>query len=76
MPTGTVKWFNPRKGFGFIIPDDGGNDVFVHYSGIEVTENEFATLHENEKVEYETREGKKGIEAYDVKVIGEAEPEF
>jgi CspA family cold shock protein len=58
MPTGTVKWFNENKGWGFIVPDDGGDDVFVHYSAIE-TEG-FKTLKEGQKVDYELKLGKNG----------------
>ena len=56
-PTGVVKWFNGRKGFGFITPAEGEKDVFVHYSAIQIQENEFATLNENDEVEYEVVEG-------------------
>jgi CspA family cold shock protein len=58
MPTGTVKWFNTTKGFGFIAPDDGGNDVFVHISAVE--RSGMKTLIENQKVTYELREGRDG----------------
>ena len=58
MSTGTVKWFNVDKGFGFIIPDGGGKDLFVHHS--EVNSGGRATLNEGEKVEYEIGQGKKG----------------
>ncbi len=58
MSMGTVKWFNADKGFGFITPDDGGNDLFVHYS--EVKTSGYATLDEGQKVEYEVGEGQKG----------------
>lgn len=56
MSTGTVKFFNETKGFGFIKPDDGGNDLFVHITGVE---NQ-VPLNENDKVEYEVGEGQKG----------------
>ncbi|MBN1257397.1 MAG: cold-shock protein [Planctomycetes bacterium] len=65
MATGTVKWFNDQKGFGFIVPDDGGKDLFVHHTNI-VSEG-FRTLQENQKVEYEAAEGKKGPEATNVR---------
>jgi CspA family cold shock protein len=58
MSTGTVKWFNASKGFGFIAPDDGGEDLFVHHSEIQ-TEG-YASLDENQKVNFEVGEGKKG----------------
>ena len=58
MSTGTVKWFNSDKGFGFISPDSGGDDLFVHYS--EVKTSGRAMLDEGQKVEFEVGEGKKG----------------
>jgi CspA family cold shock protein len=61
MATGTVKWFSDSKGYGFITPDDGGADVFVHHSGIEGTG--FKTLTEGAKVSYETSQGEKGPQA-------------
>ncbi len=72
MASGTVKWFNSRKGFGFITPDEGEKDVFVHYSAIKVVEGEFASLNENDKVEYEVVETEKGLEARDVVVTEKA----
>ncbi len=62
MKTGTVKFFNDEKGFGFITPDDGGKDLFVHVTGIQL-----GTLAENDKVEYEIGEGQKGPCAVSVK---------
>jgi CspA family cold shock protein len=64
MATGTVKWFNDSKGYGFIAPEDGSKDVFVHFSNI--VGNGFKTLNEGAKVEYEVREGAKGPEALNV----------
>jgi CspA family cold shock protein len=58
VSTGIVKWFNASKGFGFIAPDDGGDDLFVHHSEIKV--NGYATLDEGQKVEFEIGEGRKG----------------
>ncbi|MEJ2634925.1 MAG: cold-shock protein [Calditrichia bacterium] len=58
MLTGTVKWFNENKGWGFIVPDDGGDDVFVHYSAIQ--EEGYKTLKEGQKVRYELKLGKNG----------------
>ena len=57
MSTGTVKWFNESKGYGFITPDDGGADLFVHYSEVKV--GGYASLNEGQKVEFEIGEGKK-----------------
>ena len=73
MPTGQVKWFNSRKGYGFITPDEGEKDVFVHHTAIVTQNDEFANLNENDKVEFEVREGEKGLEASNVKVT-EAAP--
>jgi cold shock protein len=64
MATGTVKWFNDAKGYGFIAPDEGGKDVFVHHTGI--SGSGFKSLAEGAKVEFEVREGAKGPEATDV----------
>jgi CspA family cold shock protein len=58
MSSGTVKWFNASKGFGFITPDDGGDDLFVHHS--EIRMEGYATLDEGQKVNFEVGEGKKG----------------
>ena len=64
MATGTVKWFNSEKGFGFISQDEGGPDVFVHFSAI--TGNGYRNLEENQKVEFETSQGPKGLQASNV----------
>ncbi|MCX4585876.1 cold-shock protein [Streptomyces sp. NBC_01481] len=64
MATGTVKWFNADKGFGFIQQDDGGPDVFVHFSAIQATG--FKELVEGNKVEYEVTQGPKGPQAENV----------
>ena len=66
MATGSVKWFNSEKGFGFISQDDGGPDVFVHFSAI--TGNGYRNLEENQKVEFETTQGPKGLQASNVTV--------
>jgi CspA family cold shock protein len=67
MTQGTVKWFNSEKGFGFITPDNGGGDVFVHYS--EIQGNGFRSLEENARVEFEVGQGAKGPQATSVTVI-------
>ena len=66
MSKGTVKWFNNQKGYGFI-SDEGGSDVFVHFSGIK--SDGFRTLNEGDQVEYEITDGQKGPQVIDVTVI-------
>ena len=66
MATGTVKWFNESKGFGFISPSDGSADVFVHFSAIKG--DGFRTLAENQAVNYEVENGPKGLQATEVRV--------
>ena len=67
MATGTVKWFNDAKGYGFITPDGGGKDLFVHHTSI--AGNGFKSLSENAKVEFESLEGQKGPEAINVTAV-------
>lgn len=67
MATGTVKWFNDAKGYGFITPEDGGKDLFVHHS--QIAGEGFKTLAEGAKVEFEAREGQKGPEASNVVAV-------
>ncbi len=64
MATGTVKWFNEAKGYGFITPEDGSKDLFVHFSNIQ--SDGFKTLAEGAKVTFEARQGQKGPEAVNV----------
>ncbi|WP_458779728.1 cold-shock protein [Arthrobacter sp. D3-16] len=65
MATGTVKWFNAEKGFGFIAPDDGSGDVFAHYSAI--ASSGYRSLEENQKVQYDVVQGQKGPQADNIR---------
>ncbi len=67
MPTGTVKWFNATKGFGFIAPEGGGEDLFVHHSQIQVSG--YRELTEGQRVEFEVTQGQKGLQASSVKPL-------
>ena len=68
MPTGVVKWFNDEKGFGFITPDEGGRDLFVHHTGIEGSGSK--PLKENARVSSESEDGPKGPKAVNVNQLG------
>ena len=70
MSQGTVKWFNAEKGFGFITPDDGGKDVFVHFS--EIQGSGYRSLNEGDEVEFEVEQGQKGLQAKNVEVTNAA----
>ena len=67
MSTGTVKWFNADKGFGFIVPDGEGPDLFVHHSAIQT--QGYRELHENQRVEFEVVQGQKGPQAENVRPV-------
>ena len=67
MPTGTVKWFNDAKGFGFITPDGGGEDLFAHFS--EIQSSGFKSLKENQKVSFEAKQGPKGKQAANIQPV-------
>ena len=66
MATGNVKWFNDTKGYGFISPDDGGDDLFAHFS--EIQAEGFKTLQDGQKVSFEVTQGKKGLQASNIRV--------
>ncbi len=67
MAFGTVKWFNAEKGYGFITPDDGGADVFAHYSAIAA--QGFRSLNENQRVEFEVTQGQRGPQAANIRAV-------
>lgn len=68
IAVGTVKWFNASKGYGFIAPNDGGDDVFAHFSAIEM--EGFKTLKQGQEVEYDVRDGPKGPQASNIHLSG------
>ena len=67
MATGTVKWFNAEKGYGFITPDDGSSDVFAHFSAIQ--SNGYRSLEEAQRVEFDTAQGPKGAQAENIRPL-------
>ena len=66
MATGTVKWFNDAKGFGFVTPDDGGPDIFAHFSALQ--SEGFKSLQENQRVSFDVTTGQKGLQASNIRV--------
>ncbi len=68
MVEGIVKWFNNKKGYGFISPSDGSDDVFIHYTAIQGEEGDFKTVYEGDTVEFDVVDGQKGPQASNVKV--------
>lgn len=75
LKKGVVKFFNTQKGFGFILPEGGGSDVFVHLSGIAGNSDEYKTLNQNDEVTYDIVEGQKGPQASNVVVTKKAPPQ-
>ena len=73
MATGKVKWFNNSKGYGFIIADETGEDLFAHYSSIDTSG--FKTLAENDAVEFDIQEGPKGLQAVNIKIAQKSQDE-
>lgn len=73
MATGRVKWFNNSKGYGFIVPDGSGEDLFAHYSSIQ--SGGFRTLNENDRVEFDVQQGPKGLQAVNIKTVQSSEEE-
>jgi CspA family cold shock protein len=67
VANGTVKWFNAEKGYGFITPDEGGEDLFVHFSAIQGSG--YKSLDEGQRVEFETKQGPKGLQAAEVRRV-------
>jgi cold shock protein len=67
MPTGVVKWFNESKGFGFVTPDEGGNDIFAHFS--DISGQGFRTLREGQRIEYDLKDGPKGPQAANIRSL-------
>ena len=68
--TGTVKWFNAAKGYGFIAPEDGSKDLFVHFSAIQDAGNGYRSLNEGDQVEFNVEQGQKGLQATNVVKVG------
>jgi CspA family cold shock protein len=69
MPSGTVKWFSNAKGYGFILPDEGGDEVFAHFSAI--TMEGYKTLKQGQKVEFEVNNGPKGLQASNIRSMAD-----
>jgi CspA family cold shock protein len=73
MQTGIVKWFNNTKGYGFILPDNGGGDIFAHYSAIDM--DGYKTLKAGQSVQFESEQGPKGLHAKKIQAVGGVAPE-
>ena len=69
VSTGSVKWFDDKKGYGFITPDNGGNDVFVHFS--DIMGNGFRTLREGDRVQFSITQGERGLKAFNVNALAQ-----
>ncbi len=69
MPSGTVKWFSNAKGYGFILPDEGGDEVFAHFSAISM--EGYKTLKQGQKVEFEVNQGPKGLQASNIRSMAD-----
>ena len=72
IATGSVKWFNNAKGYGFILPDEGGEDLFAHYSAIQM--DGYKTLNAGQKVSFDAVPGAKGLQAVNIRAVAEDEP--
>lgn len=70
MATGTVKWFNNAKGYGFVVPESGGDDIFVHYSSIQM--DGYRTLRAGQPITFDVKEGPKGLHAVNIRLQGPA----
>ena len=70
MATGTVKWFNNAKGYGFVVPESGGDDIFVHYSSIQM--DGYRTLRAGQPISFDVKEGPKGLHAVNIRLEGAA----
>ncbi|MBD3351517.1 MAG: cold-shock protein [Candidatus Lokiarchaeota archaeon] len=72
MPSGIVKWFDDYKGYGFIHPDEGGEDIFAHISNLSSSEEQYSTLYKSDRVSFDVIETEKGLEAENIKIVKES----